>query len=512
MSSADNLMLSAKNLSFSYSNRLVLDSLNFSVKKGSFVSFIGPSGCGKTTLLNILLGILKPDNGEINYKTFSYSVVLQKNTLLPWLNLIDNIILPSVVGKNSKSDIVRNAEKIIELVGLKGYEKYYPSQLSGGMCKRAEIARALIEDKDLLILDEPFSSLDILTREKLNILLKEISFKTDKTVMLVTHSIEEAAYLSDEVYIMSMQPSKIVHHEVIDKKDHNDSNYILSHSEEQSENNIRVITANKWNDSVNIEADYNKPETVITGKGFSKSILIQFFIIAFVITGLKYFLNISDFYVPYPHAVFLRFFKTIQTGMIFPHVFTTVVESLSGFTAAFIITCFLGYLISLNERFYQWLMPALIACNTIPSIAIAPILITWFGFGLTPKILISIIIIFFPMLINTVTAFKNTRKRYGDLIQIYKPGFLFRLIKIEIPGAIPFILTGVKVSSTLSVIGAVVGEFMAGSKGLGALINNSRGGIDYEMMYVPIIWLILLGLLYYTVSSFLYDIVSKNNY
>jgi len=508
------ILLEGKDISFSYNNRCVLDSINFKILKGSFVSFIGPSGCGKTTLLNIFAGLLHQDNGVLEYTNPLFSLVLQKNSLLPWLTLQENVLIPYSIKKEkiSKAEQQQKVLEIIDLVGLKGFESHFPSELSGGMCKRAELARGLIEHNELIILDEPFSSLDIISRERLNILLHDICIKTNCTILLVTHSIEEACYLSDEIFVMGNVPATIIHHEIVSKESHSNDAYILSEQEQLSERTIRTITSEKWSDKSNDTAVVIvKKEKKISGRGLFTAIFSQFLIVFFLLSIIKFTGKIPDFYFPYPHSVLIRFISTLIDGSIFIHLFTTMIESLTGFFIAFFITLITGYIISVNKVLYKWLMPSLIASNTIPSIAIAPILITWFGFGITPKIVISVIIVFFPMLINNITAFTDSRKKYRDLITIYSPDIFYRLLKIEIPGALPQIITGVKVSSTLSVIGAVVGEFMAGSTGLGSLINTAKNSIDYEMMFVPIIYLVILGFVYYSISSIIYDIVSKNH-
>lgn len=503
--------LEATNLNFNYKNRTILESINFKIKKGSFVTFTGTSGCGKTTLLNIIGKLAEPTSGKIINTYDGYSIVFQKDTLLEWCDVLKNVMLPLEIKNNNQKENIEKCNKFIDLVGLKGFESFYPSQLSGGMRKRVEIARALVENNELLILDEPFSSLDMITREKLNVLLKEISIKTDKTVILVTHSIEEACYLSDEIYILGDRPSTVISQKKIDKSEHKNNEYILSKAEMDAGIDIRKITSDKWKDT-SLNTDFISDTTVTNDKwdGLLPGILLQAAVIFLLLGVIKLIFKIPDFYYPYPHMILLRFIETISNGYIIKHLLSTIYESLSGFFIAFLITSFIGYMIAANKTLRKIFMPILISANTIPSIAIAPILVSWFGFGYIPKIIISIIIIFFPMLINTTTAFTYSKNRFKDIVRVLNPGFIFRLIKFEIPGALPQILTGVKVSSTLSVIGAVVGEFIAGSTGLGFLVNYAKNSSDYEMMYVPIIWLIIMGLSYYFIASIFYDIATKH--
>jgi len=548
-------MLKIENLSFSYNNNLILSDINSQCSDNEFISFIGQSGCGKTTLLNIIAGILSPQEGSIynSYKKISY--VFQQDSLLPWLNVLQNILLPvEIKNKKITSDDKLKALEILGELGLNDIENFYPSELSGGMKKRVELARALITEPELLILDEPFSSLDILTREKLNVLLKNICFSRRLAVVLVTHSIEEACFLSDRIYLLSNKPSKIVHiFDNIKNKEKVDY-FILNEKEEETENNIRNLVSKIWeneNDEdfklkqnlksnkkriVNknflnldfklesdpehrkkskIEVKYKNNNLKNNENNLQKNIifnfLVPFEIIMFllILEIIKRKFNISDYFFPAPSSMFLRFFNTIKNGTIFPHLFQTIIESISGFLLAFILSIIFGYLLSRSKTMYKIVMPYLIAFNAIPSIALVPFLILWFGFSILPKIIISIIVIFFPMLINNITAFTQIQKQYKGLILFYKPDFKERFLRFELPGSLLYIFAGVKVSITLSIIGAVVGEFQAGSVGLGSLILIAKANFDTELMFVGLIWLVILGLSYFWFATFIYKIITK---
>lgn len=548
-------MLKIENLSFSYNNNLILSDINSQCSDNEFISFIGPSGCGKTTLLNIIAGILSPQEGTIynSYKKISY--VFQQDSLLPWLNVLQNILLPvEIKNKKITSDDKLKALEILSELGLNDIENLYPLELSGGMKKRVELARALITEPELLILDEPFSSLDILTREKLNVLLKNICFSRRLAVVLVTHSIEEACFLSDRIYLLSNKPSRIVHIFNNIKNKEKVDYFILNEKEEETENNIRNLVSKIWeneNDEdfklkqnlksnkkkilnknllnldfklksnaehrkkIKKEVKYKNDNLRNNENNLQKNIifnlLVPFEIILFllILEIIKRKFNISDYFFPAPSSMFLRFFNTIKNGTIFPHLFQTIIESISGFLLAFILSIIFGYLLSRSKTMYKIVMPYLIAFNAIPSIALVPFLILWFGFSILPKIIISIIVIFFPMLINNITAFTQIQTQYKGLILFYKPDFKERFLRFELPGSLLYIFAGVKVSITLSIIGAVVGEFQAGSIGLGSLILIAKANFDTELMFVGLIWLVILGLSYFWFATFIYKIITK---
>jgi len=186
---------------------------DFSVEAGQFVSIIGPSGCGKSTLFNIIAGLTPPtagavfaDGKSILGKPGYVGYMLQKDMLLPWRTILDNVILGLEIRKVPKKQAAEKAMPLIERYGLKGFETHYPHELSGGMRQRAALLRTLLYDRDILLLDEPFGALDAQTRLDMQNWLLSIWQDVKKTVLFVTHDIDEALYLSDEVLVFSRRP------------------------------------------------------------------------------------------------------------------------------------------------------------------------------------------------------------------------------------------------------------------------------------------------------------------
>jgi NitT/TauT family transport system ATP-binding protein len=193
-----------------------LHDVSLEVCEGEFVSLVGPSGCGKTTLLRILGGLLEADKGRVRIdgRTLvqprrEIGFVFQNPTLMPWRTVLQNVTLPlEVQGKNGNNHRHR-AMELLGLVGLLGFENLHPHELSGGMQQRVAIARALVYEPSILLMDEPFGSLDAITRNQMNLELLRIWHATGKTVLMVTHTIQEAIFLADRVLIMSPRPGHI---------------------------------------------------------------------------------------------------------------------------------------------------------------------------------------------------------------------------------------------------------------------------------------------------------------
>src|SRR5689334_2269834 len=189
-----------------------LDDVSFDVYPREFICVLGPSGSGKTTLLRILAGLISPTSGSFKFghgEQPSTGMVFQQANLMPWRTVIENIKLPLEVKQIDEGSARHKAQEMIELVGLQGFEDSLPRDLSGGMAQRVAIARALIHDPDLLLLDEPFGLLDALTRERMWTELSRIWQMRQKTVIMVTHSINESLFLADRVLVLTQRPGKI---------------------------------------------------------------------------------------------------------------------------------------------------------------------------------------------------------------------------------------------------------------------------------------------------------------
>jgi NitT/TauT family transport system ATP-binding protein len=191
-----------------------LAEISCAIRSGEFAAILGPSGCGKSTLLLIIAGLIMPTSGALRFRAektggggLDFGIVFQDPVLFPWRDVQANVELPAEIVGIRRGERAETARKLIALVGLKGFERKYPYELSGGMAQRVAIARALMRSPPLLLMDEPFGALDAMTREQMNLELQKISMATRATVVFVTHSIAEAAFLSDRVMVMTGRPA-----------------------------------------------------------------------------------------------------------------------------------------------------------------------------------------------------------------------------------------------------------------------------------------------------------------
>jgi NitT/TauT family transport system ATP-binding protein len=209
---------------------LAIENCSLKVETGEFAAVVGPSGCGKSTLMKLATGLQFPFKGvvvvngrEVDRPVTMAGMAFQNPTMLPWRTTLDNVLLPLEIVKPHRGqfrarrdEYVEKAERLLEIVGLKGFGSKFPWQLSGGMQQRANLCRALIHEPKLLMLDEPFGALDAFTREELWCVIRDLHAAQKFTVVLVTHDLREAVFLADRIFVMSARPGRIVHERHVD--------------------------------------------------------------------------------------------------------------------------------------------------------------------------------------------------------------------------------------------------------------------------------------------------------
>ena len=216
-------MLQVSSATKYFNNKKIFSGFDLKLDQGRFHVIIGPSGCGKTTLFDALTGVTELDEGQLSWKqkpvlnlTDHAAYMQQKDMLLPWFSLLDNALLPSRTGGQHMAKAEKQAFELFKRLGLSGYESHMPGQVSGGMRQRCALVRTLMFNRDLILLDEPLSSLDTITRRSLQSLLLLLQTEFKKTILMITHDIEEALVLADEIYLLSPLPMTISRHFILD--------------------------------------------------------------------------------------------------------------------------------------------------------------------------------------------------------------------------------------------------------------------------------------------------------
>lgn len=216
-------MIEIKNLSQAFDGAVLFDKLSLSMDEGKVYALLGRSGCGKSVLFHLLTSLLPRDGGDFFYKgqaveKLPISYMQQRDLLLPWLNVLDNAGLPLVLNGASKEAAQEQVREHLERFGLAEYGRFYPDQLSGGMRQRVALLRALLYRQPLLLMDEPFSALDAVTAYELRLFVKQLQRQEKPTILFVTHNVEEALELADEVWVMSQRPARITHTLKVDER------------------------------------------------------------------------------------------------------------------------------------------------------------------------------------------------------------------------------------------------------------------------------------------------------
>ena len=500
-----------------------LQDVSFNVKEGEFLSIIGPSGCGKTTLLRIIGGLIKQTDGEVIFKKGTVEelhknsgFVFQDPTLLPWRKVLGNTLLPlEVAKKDSDAEEEERVKKLLAMVDLTGFENSYPNELSGGMKQRVSIARALAQDPLVLLMDEPFGALDEITRGRMNFELLRIWKETGKTVVFVTHSIPEAVLLSDRVVILSERPGTVKEVLDIKLKRERDTNIIETDEFSKYVQKVRKALGAYTNGRIQINAKTAKSEEVKPPKRLEDFIptpkistltLYAMYIMVFILTigiwkGLTSLFHIPPFLLPPPEDVFREYISLLMNGLLLKHTYVTLIETLTGFLAGAAIGMCLGYPLAKSRKLERILSPYIVAAQTAPKIALAPLIVIWLGFGLSSKFFLVALIVFFPIFVNMITGMRSVDRNLLELMKSTGASKFDIFKKIEMPSSLPMLFAGFKTGITLAVIGAVVGEFVGANAGLGYLTIYAAGLMDTSQVFVAILQLTLLGIVLYALVS-----------
>ena len=467
---------------------------------------VGPSGCGKSTLLKLVGGLEDISSGRVvvDGKVLDgppdrLGMVFQRDVLLDWRTILDNVLLSIEFTRKPRADERERAMALLNRFGLGGFEHRFPWELSGGMRQRASICRALLADPELLLMDEPFGALDAMTRDDLNVELAQIWQDTRKTLLFITHSIVEAVFLSDRVVMMSKAPGMIVDTIAIDlprprrlavRDSAEFAGLCAPHSPPLRRTRDRqgmMRFVRKW-----LGGDNETRDVVVV---LSAALLLWE-------AGVRLF-KPSPLILPAPSAIFAAFLET--PGLFMRHLGFTLGMTCIGFALAVVLGVALAVGIVYSRFLERTIYTLLVALNSIPKVALAPLFVIWMGTGPEPKVAIALMLAIFPIVIDTVLGLRSVDPDMLHLARVSKASPWAVLTKIRFPCALPSLFAGMKVAISFALVGAIVGEFVAGSHGIGFQILVAQGQFDTVRVFVSLLLLGLVG----TVLFFLVDYAER---
>ena len=458
-----------KNLAIELNGREILRDVDLTINAGEFIAIIGASGGGKSTLLRVIAGLLKPRAGSVKVCS-QPAFVFQDYRLLPWRTVLKNVNLPREIQQQGM-----DPHEALQLVGMDEYKHLYPTELSGGMRARVAVARAIAQNSDIILMDEPFAALDALVRERFNAELKRLHRKNRRTILFVTHSIREAVYLADRVVVM--KDGHIA--DVIDTKFEGR----VSAYTDGIEARLRELLGQ--GNSTLLSDTPAVPKKQIEGW------LALGMLLVFVLVWHGLSLQLNALLLPSPFRVLTE----LQTawGELSLQMLLTLRTTLLGIVFGLLLGILLGYPLGRFPMLERVFSPFLVASQSTPIIVIAPLLIVWLGFGTAPAIVAATLTAFYPIMIATMTGVREVENTYHEYFDTLGASFWQRLWLLEAPGALPVLLGGLKLTSSLALIGAVVWEFVSNAPGLGAAVNQARAYYNTPRMFAAIMLLTSVG-------------------
>ena len=470
-----------------FNSRAVLRNVSLEVAHGEFVAVIGPSGGGKSTLLRVIAGLLKA-RGTVQVQG-QPAVVFQDYRLLPWRTVRQNVALPKeLTGKGlAPNDVLKQ-------VGMLEYANLYPHQLSGGMRARIAIARALAQDAEVVLFDEPFAALDALVRERFNLETKKIHRKTGKTIVFVTHSIREAVYLADRVVVLKDG--------VIDTILETRGQGRITSFTEPLEAELRSRLG--LGDSTFVEPT---PKAV----RFPWEMLGILIVVNALLITWNLLVPESTLFFPSPGKVWRALLENSTQFL------TGALETLritgTGLLYSLGIGIPLGYGMGKLRVLERLLSPFVVALQAIPIVVITPLLVLGLGYGTSSRVLIATLISLFPVLISTMVGVREVDRVYTEVFKTIGSSALGMLTKLEFPGALPVILGGLRSTASLALIGTVVAEFTLGASekanGLGFIVLSAKNQSRYDISFAAVFVLVLIGIGLYGIVSLLEQIALR---
>lgn len=539
-------MVHLENLGFSYSLKgkvlPVLSDINVDFEKAAITAIVGKSGSGKTSLLRIIAGLMAPSSGTVRIgdepgggireKT---TVIFQDYGLLPWASVQANAELGLRARRIPAAERRSRVDPILAEMGLKAFARLYPARLSGGMRQRVAVSRALASDADLLLLDEPFSSLDALTRESLQETLLDTQRKHGTTVILVTHSIEEAAYLADSVYILDgKNPSTLSSRFDTRRRAAQGSGGSEAPASRRAARGVEApgpsrgsLASYRESEAYfsNIAAlrqlfaslphrekvpELDRPEGPggVKRQSRAASFLVKTvrLILAGAVVAVLWALLaliLKKPFLPSPIEAFARFGQRLADGTLFIHIGASLRRILIALALVGPPAWALGLLAGRLKAADTLASPLVYLLHPLPKVAFLPILMLFFGLGDASKVALMGLVIFGQLFVGARDSAKAIPSSLIDTVRslgLGKAGILWQAI---LPATLPSLLSSLRISLGTAIAVLFLSETFASMDGLGWYIMDSWSRVDYPDMYAAIIALSLVGLALYLALDFI---------
>jgi len=487
------------------------------VDAGEFVALVGPSGCGKSTLIRLAVGLLEPSQGLVRVyghgaaearRHHLTGIVFQDPALLPWRTTLANVAVPAELTSMPAGERRARAARALKAVALRGFEGYLPQELSGGMRQRASVARALVLGPRLLLLDEPLAALDQITKEALQEDLSRVWAAADVACMLVTHSIEEAVFMSDRIIVLTARPATVAGIVRVGAGRPRDADFRFAPQFIACRREVRALLeaadGTSHEEGQNVDASGLILRLEIDGavtaararRKWLPAVLSMAAIVAIAVT-LLWALNVPDYVIPRPSQLLsgISEYRSLLVANLLP----TAIEASLGFTignAAAVAIAMAGIQ---NRHVMKMLLGCCLALRSVPVVALAPVLTIWLGLFLAPKVAIVVLLVFFPTLIVVIQGLTSVQRDVVDVFTTLDATRLQLLVKARIPASIPHLFSALKIAAPTAVSGAVVAEWLQADKGIGHLMAVATYQFQITLLWTAIFSASLLGAASYLV-------------
>ena len=477
-----------------------LGPIDLALHKGEFFAVVGPSGCGKSTFLEVLAGLQQPTAGTVTFEGRAVGgevpdgvgVVFQEDASFPWLTVWDNAAFGLQRRGTAPSEVRRRVDDALAFMGLKDFAKAYPSQLSGGMRQRVCIARTLVLQPRLILLDEPFGALDAQTRLLMGDEVLRLWRTTGATVLLITHALDEAAMLADRVGAMSARPGRFI-------DDHRNRLAARARFDHRRRTDIRRNHRPALGAVARRIAESAGPCRSAAGGiggGMTRAGWIRLLVIVAMIGALELAcrLDFIDHRVMIPPSeMATALVAMLASGQLNDDIVRTLGVIAIAVALSVVFGFALGLVIHALPRLRMALDPFFATYYAVPVFIFYPVMIAIFGLSLIPIVLMGVATAIVAMIIATLNGLDRIPRVLTKVARVHRMGRLSTALRLQLPAAAPYLFTGVKLSVSYAFIAVIAAEFILAPAGLGRAIANAYADFDNRRMYALMLFVLVIA-------------------